>query len=362
MEALCSTAGCTPTVGCPAGEVPGADALGGSAAAAPAEKIHDHPCYSEAAHHRYARLHVPVAPACNLRCNYCNRKYDCTNESRPGVVSEVLEPEEAVRKALAVATAIPELTVVGIAGPGDALANPGRTFATLARLRELAPDLRLCLSTNGLELPQHVEALVANGVEHVTVTVNAVDPEIGARIHPWVRPLGQRRRRGVLGAARLLENQLAGIEALAARGVLVKVNSVAIPEVNHHHLMEVARTVRARGACLHNIMPLIANPEHGTPFGLAGHREPTPAEMLGLRAACAGDLPEMSHCQQCRADAVGRLGEDQREAFTREKIEALGLSTEALAERREAARRAYWQQETVGAPAADEALASGGAP
>ena len=50
-------------------------------------KVQNHPCYSEEAHHYFARMHVAVAPACNIQCNYCNRKYDCSNESRPGVVS-----------------------------------------------------------------------------------------------------------------------------------------------------------------------------------------------------------------------------------------------------------------------------------
>ena len=54
------------------------------------DKIKNHPCYSEEAHHHFARMHVAVAPACNIQCNYCNRKYDCANESRPGVVSEKL--------------------------------------------------------------------------------------------------------------------------------------------------------------------------------------------------------------------------------------------------------------------------------
>jgi nitrogen fixation protein NifB len=61
-------------------------------------RIEKHPCYSEEAHHHYARMHVAVAPACNIQCNYCNRKYDCANESRPGVVSELLTPEEAAHK------------------------------------------------------------------------------------------------------------------------------------------------------------------------------------------------------------------------------------------------------------------------
>ena len=94
------------------------------------EKVKSHPCYSEEAHHHYARMHVAVAPACNIQCNYCNRKYDCANESRPGVVSEKLTPEQAVKKALAVAATIPQMTVLGIAGPGDPLAK--RVMAIVA--------------------------------------------------------------------------------------------------------------------------------------------------------------------------------------------------------------------------------------
>jgi nitrogen fixation protein NifB len=117
-------------------------------------KVHNHPCFSEEAHHHYARMHVAVAPACNIQCHYCNRKYDCSNESRPGVVSELLTPEQAVKKTLAVAAEIPQMTVLGIAGPGDPLANPERTLATFRELSEKAPDIKLCVSTNGLALPE----------------------------------------------------------------------------------------------------------------------------------------------------------------------------------------------------------------
>ena len=94
------------------------------------EKVKDHPCYSVEAHHFFARMHVAVAPACNIQCHYCNRKYDCANESRPGVVSEKLRPEQALQKVFAVAARLPQLSVVGIAGPGDALADHRHTFAT----------------------------------------------------------------------------------------------------------------------------------------------------------------------------------------------------------------------------------------
>src|SRR5512141_1959822 len=108
------------------------------------EKVQNHPCYSEDAHHYFARMHVAVAPACNIQCHYCNRKYDCASESRPGVVSERLTPTQALRKVMAVAAEVPALSVIGIAGPGDPLANPERTFATLELLRRELPDLTLC--------------------------------------------------------------------------------------------------------------------------------------------------------------------------------------------------------------------------
>ncbi|MDR2789662.1 MAG: hypothetical protein LBB59_01615 [Campylobacteraceae bacterium] len=62
------------------------------------KKINSHPCYSQNAHQHYARIHVAIAPACNMQCNYCSRKYDCSNESRQGVTSCKLTPEEAVKK------------------------------------------------------------------------------------------------------------------------------------------------------------------------------------------------------------------------------------------------------------------------
>ena len=59
-------------------------------------KIQEHPCFSEKACHAFGRCHLPVAPKCNIQCNYCVRDFDCVNESRPGVTTKVLSPDEAV--------------------------------------------------------------------------------------------------------------------------------------------------------------------------------------------------------------------------------------------------------------------------
>jgi len=297
------------------------------------ERVFNHPCYSEQAHHHFARMHVAVAPACNIQCHYCNRKYDCSNESRPGVVSELLTPEQAVKKTLAVAAAIPQMTVLGIAGPGDPLGNPERTFATFRMLAEQAPDIKLCVSTNGLALPDCVDELAKHNIEHVTITINCVDPHVGAQIYPWIY-WKNKRIRGRAGAAILIERQQQGLEMLVKRDILVKVNSVMIPGVNDKHLALVSKTVKSKGAFLHNVMPLIAEAEHGTFFGIMGQRGPTPAELKELQDSCAGDMNMMRHCRQCRADAVGLLGEDRGAEFTMDKIENMEIDyTAAMAKR-----------------------------
>ena len=107
---------------------------------------------------------------------------------------------------------------------------------------------------------------------------------------------------------------------LTERGILCKVNSVMIPGVNDRHLVEVNRAVKSRGAFLHNIMPLISAPEHGTVFGLTGQRGPTAQELKALQDGCEGEMNMMRHCRQCRADAVGLLGEDRSAEFTTDKI------------------------------------------
>ncbi|OAF19261.1 nitrogenase cofactor biosynthesis protein NifB [Bradyrhizobium neotropicale] len=287
------------------------------------EKVKNHPCYSEEAHHHYARMHVAVAPVCNIQCNYCNRKYDCANESRPGVVSEKLSPEQAADKVLAVASTIPQLTVLGIAGPGDPLANPAKTFKTFELVNKVAPDIKLCLSTNGLALLDHVDAIAKCNVNHVTITINAIDPHVGARIYPWIF-YKHKRHVGIDAAKILIERQLQGLGVLAARDILCKINSVMIPGINDRHLVEVNKEVKARGAFLHNIMPLISSPEHGTVFGLNGQRGPTAWELKTLQDSCEGEMKMMRHCRQCRADAVGLLGDDRRAEFTTERIAALG--------------------------------------
>ena len=274
------------------------------------ERTETHPCYN-CQGHQYARMHLPVAPKCNISCNYCLRKFDCPNESRPGVTTQVLSPQEAYQRFLEVKNKVPNLTVVGIAGPGDALANFDATKEVLTRIREHDPDITFCLSTNGLMLPRYVNDLVELGVSHVTVTMNTLDPSIGARIYKYIDYMGTRYY-GEIAASILLSNQLAGIKMLTEKGIICKVNIVMLKGINDHHIPEIVDKVRELGGTITNIMQLI--PVKGSVFeDLA---LVTNKEIMEMRKKCGESLKQMYHCKQCRADAIGSLDHDRSIEFT----------------------------------------------
>ncbi len=268
-----------------------------------------HPCFDAEARLRTARVHLPVAPRCNVQCNYCDRRSDCVAESRPGVASTVLRPSQAADYLDEVARTTPALAVVGIAGPGDPFANAEETLQTLRLCRDRHPELMSCVATNGLGLPPHLDELAALGVSHVTVTVNTVDPAVGARIYRWVRD-GRRVYRGVAGARLLLERQLESIRGLKERGIVVKINTILVPGVTLKSVEDVARTVAALGADTMNCMPLY--PVAGTPFGDLG--APDAFELASARAEAGRHLAQLAHCSRCRADAVGCIGEEHTPA------------------------------------------------
>ncbi|MFP4071372.1 MAG: radical SAM protein [Desulfovibrionales bacterium] len=267
-------------------------------------RLENHPCFNDKARHTFGRVHLPVAPRCNIQCNFCNRKFDCVNESRPGVSSGILKPAQAMAYLEEVFSQKKNISVVGIAGPGDPFANADETLETMRLVREKYPDMMLCVASNGLNVLPYLDDIAALTVSHFTVTVNAVDPEIAAKIYSWVR--FEKRVRGPReGAEILLARQEETIRGLKARGITTKVNTIVIPGVNDHHVEEVAKWVGALGVDILNILPYY--PNEGSNFAHLG--EPPKAQILELRNKAKQYVPLMHHCTRCRADAVGLLGE-----------------------------------------------------
>ena len=273
-------------------------------------KLENHPCFNKNACSDHARIHLPVAPKCNVQCGFCNRKYDCVNESRPGVCSSVLSPQQALFY-LGKAMEKRSFDVVGIAGPGDPFANPEETMETLSLVHGAYPEIMLCLATNGLNLRPYISELKGLGVTHVTITVNGVDPEIAGSSYRWIRH-NKKVYRGAEAGRIMIDEQLACIKMLREEGILVKINSIIIPGVNDHHLADIARVVGELDATMQNCLPLMPVP--GTDF--ADLSEPSAAEVAAHRLECGIHILQMGHCRRCRADAAGLLEEAMAEGMT----------------------------------------------
>ena len=260
----------------------------------------NHPCFEARARHSWGRIHLPVAPVCNIRCAYCDRRSDCVNESRPGVSSKIMKPQEAADYLALVLKSRTDISVAGIAGPGDPLASPEITLLTLRLIKNF--QIKLCLSTNGLNLTEYIPELKKLGVRYTTLTINAVDPAIGSRIYLNIKHQGQLYT-GLEGASILLKHQVEALAALKSQGITVKINSVVIPGINDGHIQEIARLAAFYEADLMNCLALIPVP--GT--AMAGISPPDSQLMEKVRQEAEMHVKQMYHCSRCRADALGLL-------------------------------------------------------
>lgn len=265
------------------------------------ELQNSHPCFGGQKNHA-GRIHLPVSPGCNIACRFCDRTINDV-EQRPGVTSKILKPEETIeiiRKSLELC---PEITVAGIAGPGDTLATDN-ALDTFKLIKENFPKLIKCMSTNGLLLYERADEIIDVGVDSLTVTVNAIDPVIEAKLNKYIIYHGEKIE-GVEGAKILIQNQLKGIEKIAKAGITIKVNTVLVPEINGDHIEEIAKKVGELGASIYNIIPLIPQ------YELKDCKEPACAEIDAARTKASKYVDVFRHCQRCRADAIGIPGEKE---------------------------------------------------
>ena len=265
------------------------------------ELTREHPCFGSHAA-RTGRIHLPVCPGCNIACRFCQRSLNY-EENRPGVTGRVLKPEEAcqiVEKALEIS---PDIKVAGIAGPGDTLASDN-AFKTFELIGQRFPWLIKCMSTNGLLLNERADEVIAAGIDSLTVTVNAVDPQILIQLNDYVVWHGKKLE-GIEGAKILIQNQLEGIKKIAEAGITVKVNTVLVPRINGNHIAAIAQAVAEAGADKYNIIPLIPTAK------LKDEPAPNCAQIEEARRAAGEYIEIFLHCNHCRADAAGVPGKSE---------------------------------------------------
>jgi len=268
--------------------------------------IEKHPCFSKEASKHFGRVHLPVAKTCNISCNYCHRNYDCPNESRPGVTSSLLTPEDAVKRIYEVKSFFNDISVAAVAGPGDSLAEPLNTMKTFELIIREFPEIIPCMSTNGLNLADNLAELEDKRVNFITVTLNAVDVSIAARIYRYVNYKGASYT-GKDAAELLLDRQIKGIEKAVKMGFTIKINSVLIPGINDFHIKDVSEKVKKLGVYLFNVMPMI--PAEKSYFYKTGVKGASRKDVVKITKELEG-INIMEHCRQCRSDAAGLLSED----------------------------------------------------
>jgi len=215
----------------------------------------------------------------------------------PGWTAKVLSVGEAVElvRSIMCSRAAGDF-VVGVAGPGDPLANE-ETFEALGLIHHQYPGILKCISTNGLILEDRLPQLLEVGIRALTVTVNASDSRVGQHIYSWAKYQGTIYR-GEEAAAILITKQFSGIRKAISAGFSLKVNTVLIPGVNEQHMVKLALRLREAGVRLMNIMPLIPSGK------MKSYRAPTCDELRKTRQDCEEVLPQFYRCQQCRADVV----------------------------------------------------------
>jgi cyclic pyranopterin phosphate synthase len=181
-------------------------------------------------------LRVSVTDRCDFRCVYCMAE-DMTFLPK----AEVLSLEELDRLCSAfVRHGVRKLRLTG----GEPLVRKN----VMSLVRSLGRHLKtgtldeLTLTTNGSQLAKHADGLVEAGVKRINVSVDTLDPVKFTRITRWGK----------------LEQVLDGIAAASRAGLRIKINAVALKDVNEHEYDDMIRWCgeRAHDLTLIETMPM----------------------------------------------------------------------------------------------------------
>jgi len=263
-----------------------------------------HPCYANTRNALWARIHLPVAKYCNVKCVFCDHNLGSScHTSKPGYAGRVMTPEEAIKSAMWEISENPSLRIVAISGPGEPLANK-ETYTTLQGLRDRGMDVRFCLSTNGTLLEEAVGVLCNLDVSTVSVSMSTQNYEIASKLYEWAS-INEHVIQGLDIAREIVTQQLRGIRSAADAGICVKVNTILIPDLNGKDIVSLSRRISDAGAQIQNIVPLV------NCSARSNLRVPSTRELDFARRAAASNIQQFVHCKQCRSDVVGIPGRDR---------------------------------------------------
>ena len=166
-------------------------------------------------------LRISVTDKCNLRCRYCMPEDGVCKKSH----AEMLTEDEIVTAAEAAAAL--GITKVRITG-GEPLVK--RNIVSICRRVAAVEGIReVCLTTNGILLPQMAQELKAAGVKRLNLSLDTLNAEKYA----YITRIGR------------LEDFRAGLEAALEAGFeKIKINAVLIGGFNENEITELAELTR----------------------------------------------------------------------------------------------------------------------
>ncbi|BEQ13915.1 NifB/NifX family molybdenum-iron cluster-binding protein [Desulfoferula mesophila] len=233
------------------------------------------------------RVHLPTAPKALARGRF----------SPEAALPRALTPDQALNWLEYLAGQGHRVKVINLNGPGDPMATPELTLLTLNLLRDHYPGVSLCLTTLGIGAAAYAKELARQNLAHVSILMDAVEPEVAQGIYAWIRP-GTKTLPLAEAAALLVAEQAAAIQALAEAGVRVLVKTTVYPGINSQHIAAIAAKAAELGASEMKLFPFVAKGEDSP----RPRDEATPEELSELAAQANKHLPtilmDLATCQE----------------------------------------------------------------
>lgn len=181
-------------------------------------------------------LRVSVTDRCDFRCVYCMAENMTFLPKK-----DVLSLEELDRLCSAfIGKGVRKLRITG----GEPLVRRDvmSLFRQLGRHLDSGALEELTLTTNGSQLSRFSDELAAIGVKRINVSLDTIDPGKFEAITRWGK----------------LDKVLAGLDAATKAGIHIKINAVALKDVNEDELSRMVEWCGDRGhdLCLIETMPL----------------------------------------------------------------------------------------------------------
>lgn len=176
-------------------------------------------------------LRISVTDRCTFRCQYCMPAEVFGPDYAFLPREEILRFEEIVRLVqILTGMGVRKVRLTG----GEPLLRRGiEDLVGLLAAMDGIEDL--AITTNGVLLAHHAEALALAGLNRVTVSLDALDPVVFAKMN---------------GVGAKIDRVLAGIRAARLHGLPVKLNAVIQRGVNESEVLPLVRMAREEGVVM----------------------------------------------------------------------------------------------------------------